>query len=203
MLASVWCCHIYTKGLRGVWKVCHVRDVMACLCLGNILNLKKVCQWERQWCLNKFSNHLPKSSIKSSTLSLQTAWTSFNPYLHSGRSSSAGSTLVHSNYKVFNTQQGHCDRHNAWHSARARMVCSAFQCPLHQGCCQPGRCPADRLTGLWGLTVKAQCPSACLSSRHLNSFLGAELLGVDLRTCSGITAPPTGTLFQSVRNLAK
>jgi len=43
------------------------------------------------------------------------------------RSSSAGSTLVESsNWKVFYTQQGHCDRHNASHTPRARMVCSAF-----------------------------------------------------------------------------
>ena len=35
-----------------------------------------------------------------------------------------------------------------------------MQCiPLHQGCCQTGRCPADGLAGLWGLTVKAQCLS--------------------------------------------
>ena len=47
-----------------------------------------VCQWEGQQCLNKFSNHIWKSSIKS-------------------RSSSAGSTLVESsNWKVFYTQQG-------------------------------------------------------------------------------------------------
>jgi len=30
-----------------------------------------VCQW---WCLSEFSNHLPRNSIKSSTLSLQIAW---------------------------------------------------------------------------------------------------------------------------------
>ena len=35
-----------------------------------------------------------ESSIKGSTLSLQTAWTGFNPYLHSSGSSSAGSALV-------------------------------------------------------------------------------------------------------------
>lgn len=35
-----------------------------------------------------------ESSIKGSTLSLQTAWTGFNPYLYSGGSSLAGSTLV-------------------------------------------------------------------------------------------------------------
>ena len=42
----------------------------------------------------------------------------------------------------------------------------------HQGCCQPGRCPADGLAGLWGLTVKAQCLSACLppSCRHPKSL---------------------------------
>jgi len=46
-----------------------------------------------------------------------------------------------------------------------------MQCiPLHQGCCQPGRCPADGLAGLWGLTVKAQCLSACLPSRHPDSL---------------------------------
>ena len=33
---------------------------------------------------------------------------------------------------------------------------------LHQGCRQPAWCPADKLTALWGLTVKAQCLSACL-----------------------------------------
>ena len=32
-------------------------------------------------------NHLPECSIKSSTLSVQTAWTGFNPYLYSGGSS--------------------------------------------------------------------------------------------------------------------
>ena len=53
-----------------------------------------------------------------------------------------------------------CNRHNAWSQ-------DGMQCiPLHQGCCQPGRCPADGLTGLWGLTVKAQCLSACLPPRH-------------------------------------
>jgi len=44
----------------------------------------------------------------------------------SGRSSSADSALVEgSNRKVFYTQQGHCDRHNACHTPRARMMCSA------------------------------------------------------------------------------
>ena len=42
----------------------------------------------------------------------QTAWTGFNPYLYRGGSSSAGPSLVkkkNSNWKVFYTQQGHCD----------------------------------------------------------------------------------------------
>ena len=33
----------------------------------------------------------------------------------------------------------------------------------------------DRLTGLWGLTVKAQCLSACLPPRHPNRFCMAQL----------------------------
>jgi len=49
-----------------------------------------------------------------------------------------------------------------------------YTIPLHRGCCQPGRCPADRLTGLWELTVKAQCLSACLPEvrerKHLASL---------------------------------
>ena len=36
---------------------------------------EKVCPCEGQKCLNEFSNYLPRSSIKSSTLFLQTAWT--------------------------------------------------------------------------------------------------------------------------------
>ena len=45
------------------------------------------------------------------------------------------------------------------------------QCiPLYQSCRQPGRCPADGLTDLWGWTVKAQCLSACLPPRHPNSL---------------------------------
>jgi len=64
-------------------------------------------QWKGQQCLNKFSNHLPKSSIKSSTLSLQTACTGFYHYLYSSGSSLAGPTLVESsNCKVSYTQQG-------------------------------------------------------------------------------------------------
>ena len=44
--------------------------------------------------LGEFSNHLPTSSIKSSTLSRQTAWTGFDPYLYGGGSSSVGSVQV-------------------------------------------------------------------------------------------------------------
>ena len=36
------------------------------------------------FCQAEFSNHLPECSIKSFTLSLQTAWTSLDPYLYSG-----------------------------------------------------------------------------------------------------------------------
>jgi len=36
---------------------------------------EKACQCEGQKCLNEFSNYLSRSSIKSSTLFLQTAWT--------------------------------------------------------------------------------------------------------------------------------
>ena len=36
---------------------------------------EKSCQCEGQKCLNEFSNYLLRSSIKSSTLFLQTAWT--------------------------------------------------------------------------------------------------------------------------------
>jgi len=62
------------------------------------------------------------------------------------------------------TQQWHCDDHNACHTPGARMVCSA----LHsiKAVCQPGWCPVDGLTGLWELTVKAQCLSACLPPRY-------------------------------------
>jgi len=59
--------------------------------------------------LNKFSNHLSKSSIKSSTLSLQTNWTTFDLYLDSKESSPLWWKIATARY--FN---------------RARMVCSAF-----------------------------------------------------------------------------
>ena len=39
-------------------------------------------------------SHLPKSSIKSSTLSLTNSLDRFDPYLYSGGSSSAGPALV-------------------------------------------------------------------------------------------------------------
>ena len=72
---------------------------------------------------------MPKQLLKSppkslsSTLSLQTAWTGFNPYLYSSRSSSACRLCSggSSNYKVFYTRQGHCDRHNVCHTPGARM----------------------------------------------------------------------------------
>jgi len=47
-----------------------------------------MCVWLTGGTLGKFSNHLSKSSIKSSTLTLQTAWTVFDPYLYSSGSSS-------------------------------------------------------------------------------------------------------------------
>ena len=48
-----------------------------------------------------------KSSIKSSILSLQTAWTSFDPNLYSGGSSSADHALVEiATARSFYTQQG-------------------------------------------------------------------------------------------------
>jgi len=79
------------------------------------------------FCQGEFSNHLPECSIKSFTLSLQTPWTSFDPYLYSGESSFADPALVeNSNCKVFNTQQGHYDQHNACHAPGTRMVYSAF-----------------------------------------------------------------------------
>ena len=56
-------------------------------------------------------------------------------------------------------------------SSHAPWSQDGVQCiPLHQGFCQPGQCPADGLAGLWGLTVKAQCLSACLPPRHPNSL---------------------------------
>jgi len=54
-----------------------------------------ICQVEFRL-LNVFSSHLPRSSIKNSTLFLQTARTSFDPHLYSSGSSSAGPTLVES-----------------------------------------------------------------------------------------------------------
>ena len=52
-------------------------------------------------------SHLSECSIKSSTLSLQTAWTGFDPYLYSGGSSPAGPALVeNSNCKVFIFNRG-------------------------------------------------------------------------------------------------
>ena len=66
---------------------------------------------------------LPKSSIKSYTLSLQTTWTGFNPYLYSGRSSSAGPTLVEKRSFILNRG---IVTDNVCHTPGARMVCSAF-----------------------------------------------------------------------------
>jgi len=47
------------------------------------------------------------------------------------------------------------------------------QCiPLHQ----PGRCPADGLTGLWGLTIKAKRLSAYLPQALINLLLSLPIL---------------------------
>ena len=65
--------------------------------------------------------------------------------------------MENSNCKVLCTQQWHCDRQ----CLPLLQSLDVVQCiPLHQGYCQPGRCPADRLTALQGLTVKAQYLSA-------------------------------------------
>ena len=96
-----------------------------------------------------FCKSPPKSSVKSYTLSLQTAWTSFDPHLYSGGSSSAGTALVESsNCKVsFILNRGIVTEATPWSQDGVQCI------PLYQSCCQPGQCPADGLTGLWGLTV--------------------------------------------------
>ena len=51
--------------------------------------------------------------------------------------------------------------------------------PLHQGCCQPGRCRADGLAVLWGLTVKAQCLSTFMPPRHPWLSYRPRVVGID------------------------
>jgi len=73
------------------------------------------------------SNTSQNAQLRAITLSLQTAWTGFDPNLYSGGSSSAGPALVEiATARSFYTQQGHFDWHNACHTPGARMVCSAF-----------------------------------------------------------------------------
>jgi len=105
-----------------------------------------------------------KAQLRAPHSPLQTIWTSFNPYLYSRGSSSASPALVEiATARYFYTQQGIVsDTMSATPWSQDGEQCI----PLHQGCCQPGRCPADRLAGLWGLTVKAQCLSACLVPRQ-------------------------------------
>ena len=109
-----------------------------------------------------------RAQLRAPLSPLQTAWTGFDPNLYSGGSSSAGPALVERatarsfilTGALWLTQ---CLPH-PWSQDGEQCI------PLHQGCCQPGRCPADGLSGLWGLTVKAQCLSACLPPRHPNSL---------------------------------
>ena len=111
---------------------------------------------ERPW-LVLGGSFLFSFACVSSLITLQTVWTGFNPRIYSDGSPqqiplwwkiATAKSFVLSNGIVTD---------NVCHSSRAWMV----QCiPLHQGYCQPGRCPADRLTALQGLTVKAQYLSA-------------------------------------------
>ena len=56
------------------------------------------------------SNTSQNAQLRANTLSLQTAWTGFDPNLYSGGSSSAGPALVEiATARSFYTQQGHCD----------------------------------------------------------------------------------------------
>ena len=66
----------------------------------------------------------------------------------------------------------------------AGFIVYTVQCiPLHQGCCQPGRYSADRLIGLWGLTVREQFLTTSLPSRHPNSLwlsYRPRVVGIDV-----------------------
>jgi len=78
------------------------------------------------------------------------------------------------------------------------------QCiPLHRGCCQPGRCPAD---GQWNalLTILAEDdpPLYKLGSKPVQAVCKGEsgalnwvFLGGAREQTFGSNAPPTGTLF--------
>jgi len=74
---------------------------------------------------------LLKSLIESSTLSLQTAWTGFDLiHIAVGHPQQAPACWkVHSNCKIFYTQQGHCDRHSACHAPGAKMALAWFPGP--------------------------------------------------------------------------
>jgi len=85
----------------------------------------------------------------------------------------------------------------------------SLQCiPLHQGCCQPGRCPVDGLVGLWGLTgwhtgakalyLYSQSPQACKPIRRAPTWLTTAL--VKWNALQTILAPGVWqTLCQSVQ----
>jgi len=97
-----------------------VVNTMATLEGQALLIADKLCKW------NDSSNHLPKAQLRATLSPFQTAWTSFNPYLYSGGSSSTGSSLAESSKcNVFYTEQEHCDRRTGWcavHSTSSRLL---------------------------------------------------------------------------------
>ena len=128
---------------------------------GNLRFLSMVCQhgiFQIDFQMFSALTRPKKAQLRAPLSPLQTAWTGFNPNLYSGGSSSAGPALVEiATARSFILNRGIVtDTMTATPWSQDGLQCI----PLHQGCCHPGWCPANRLAGLWGLTVKAQCLSA-------------------------------------------
>ena len=113
-----------------------------------------------------FSINSQKAQLRALLSPLQTVWTGFDPYLYSSGSAGPARVEIATARSFILNRDIVTDIMSATPWSQDGVQCI----PLHQGCCQPGRYPANRLADLWGLTVKAQCLSACMPPRHPNSL---------------------------------
>ena len=130
---------------------------------------EKVCQWEGHLCQCLSTYTSQRAQLRAPLSPYKQpgpVWTLIN--ISSGSSSSGPALVEIATARSFILNGGIVADTVSATPPGARMVSSAFH-STKAFVSQVGA-PADGLAGLWGLTVKAQCLSACLPPKHPNSL---------------------------------